>query len=588
MGLFKTILGVFVHFYLLRLGLGSTAMNANGDLVKNPLYLPLMEINSSIPVGDFLSIRNTMRITTETLRGLSPIDSYSHATLHTDAKEKTLLEEVLTEISSALSVVPVVAENKVSISYPDLKAYAEIQGREASRAQSVLLDMYHALNHDLNAGQEVKTEGFQVLESKPGAYRGHSKSIQYFTHPYPAGHWALRASALGDPNFISILKISGIRFSVQLHPTDARGYRLLLNMVDKDMASTFNRPYTDEEQAALNTALSFMSSVYSGLGMTATMTAGNNGQSLSPNGTILMGNATEPSLLYGHVIGRGDPNHSYFGMVPLRGPDAGIEFSLGGKAPEPGNTARVAWCFDELNATADAIASALSEKRAQSAYYQTHIQVESIRQVPHSAIESDNSQSVTTDTIPSQTVQENKQSADNARSKQYFVHRYPADHWALKALGPGDSHFISVLNISGRRFTVQLNPTDARGYRLLISLRDRDMDSTFNRAYTDEEEAALNTAIALMKSVYADLGMTVDTAIAGNNSQKLNSKGEVVMGNEHEPSLLHGHVIGRGDPTQCYVGSVPLRGPIEGWNSTCVPTPLSQEIQQKSPGMGRN
>lgn len=31
-----------------------------------------------------------------------------------------------------------------------------------------------------------------------------------------------------------------------------------------------------------------------------------------------------------------------------------------------------------------------------------------------------------------------------------------------------------------------------------------------------------------------------------------------------EPSLIHGHVIGRGNPELCYVGAVPLGGPIPG------------------------
>ncbi len=213
------------------------------------------------------------------------------------------------------------------------------------------------------------------------ATTANSKSVmskQYYPHPYPANHYALKTPSLGDPFCISILDVSGIRISVLFNPTDSRGYRLLLALVAEDMKTTFNRPFTDEEEGALHTAMSFMGSVYSGLGMTVTTaTAGNNTQSLTPNGTIMMGNEHEPSLLHGHIMGRGDPNRCYLASVPLRGPAAGIEFNMRGQSQEPGNDKKIKWDPDELKQAKEAVLEAIVQKLEQSSYYHQHIQFES-------------------------------------------------------------------------------------------------------------------------------------------------------------------------------------------------------------------
>lgn len=127
------------------------------------------------------------------------------------------------------------------------------------------------------------------------------------------------------------------------------------------MSSTFNRDYTVEEKFALNTALCILSTAYENFGLIAqTEIAGNNSQSLTELGEIVLGNKREPSLLHGHIIGRGNPDHAYIGNVPLRGPAAGAMFNMRGDGVDKGNEAKTKWENGQRECVAEAIAHEVS------------------------------------------------------------------------------------------------------------------------------------------------------------------------------------------------------------------------------------
>lgn len=160
---------------------------------------------------------------------------------------------------------------------------------------------------------------------------------------------------------------------------------------------------------------------------------------------------------------------------------------------------------------------------------------------------------------------------------------------------------------------VRLHPMDARGHRSLVTVTDeKEPRLAFNRPAEPHEYAALGAGLALMRHVYQRMGAVGQTSVAGNNAHSLRSpprKGgdvkvgddgghevdgvdrggasgavsaapaptgsrstsgshgdsRLVAGSPHEPSLLHGHVIGRGPPARdCMVRGVPLRGPPPG------------------------
>jgi len=113
-----------------------------------------------------------------------------------------------------------------------------------------------------------------------------------------------------------------------------------------------------------------------------------------------------------------------------------------------------------------------------------------------------------------------------------------------------------------------MNPTDKRGYRCIVRLiKNDDMKSTFNRDYTTQEKIGFGLTIQLVADVYARLLPISQVAIAGNVSQKLDGEtGVTLIGGPGEPSLLHAHIFGRGNPEGQYIGNVKLDGPVPGLN----------------------
>jgi hypothetical protein len=151
---------------------------------------------------------------------------------------------------------------------------------------------------------------------------------------------------------------------------------------------------------------------------------------------------------------------------------------------------------------------------------------------------------------------------------KYIEHKYPENHWALDSTKEGTC--VAFIKVHDKyNYSVKLNPTDRRGYRALVTyvgLDGSDIQSTFNRQYTLGEQKGLSDVTTLMVEVYKKMGLPiVQTAQAGNNSHSLDEAlGITQIGSAKEPSMLHTHVWGRGNPKHEYILGVPLDGPKPG------------------------
>ncbi|KAL6044075.1 hypothetical protein QOT17_023513 [Balamuthia mandrillaris] len=156
---------------------------------------------------------------------------------------------------------------------------------------------------------------------------------------------------------------------------------------------------------------------------------------------------------------------------------------------------------------------------------------------------------------------------------------YPPSHWAhgitVEARQADSLYRVGALWHRGEvPVVVALNPTDSRGYRLLCTVTDpEDVTRTFNKAPTAEQMAALGAALAFMAvPVFQELGLVAQTMVLGNNSHSMEKEGGegeeeeevMVVGQPHEPHLIHGHVVGRGNPRWEVVKGLPLGGPPPG------------------------
>lgn len=145
----------------------------------------------------------------------------------------------------------------------------------------------------------------------------------------------------------------------------------------------------------------------------------------------------------------------------------------------------------------------------------------------------------------------------------YHSTKYSNDHWANRYPEQTDDDFIYILEIEQSKYLVKLNPTDSRGYRVIIKLIHDQMESTLNRPYTIYESTGLMYAASIVAHSLQKIGVIVQIEVAGNNSQKL-VDGKIIIGNDTEPSFLHAHIICRGDPEFDYVKGVTLKGPVVG------------------------
>jgi hypothetical protein len=148
----------------------------------------------------------------------------------------------------------------------------------------------------------------------------------------PCGFEQWKASNKVDKYRVGILLYFDIPVIVKVNPTDNRGYRLIATVSDeKDPRNTFNRRATEDEQGALGTALSFLRNMFDSMGMIGqSFVAGNNCHVVTEGGAVEVGTPKEPSMIHGHVLGRGRLGFEYLPSVPLKGPPMGEEFSLRG------------------------------------------------------------------------------------------------------------------------------------------------------------------------------------------------------------------------------------------------------------------
>ena len=149
----------------------------------------------------------------------------------------------------------------------------------------------------------------------------------------------------------------------------------------------------------------------------------------------------------------------------------------------------------------------------------------------------------------------------------FYKHEYSPSHWAIDFTRAGTS--IAVITVRDKfHFSVILNPTDCQGYRSIIRYLNEDNDSissAFNRSYTLSEQRAINDVTAIMTKVYEKIGVIAQFSQLGNNSHQFDSRSRITrVGSDMEPSLLHLHMWGRGDPDMEYIQGVPLRGPKPG------------------------
>lgn len=209
------------------------------------------------------------------------------------------------------------------------------------------------------------------------------KRLTFYDKPYKDGHWALHIPTIADKNFIATLKINGVKIGLKLNQTDARGYRgsaCLMADSESKMVSTFNRDYSINEKLALNAALSIFAGAYENHGIIAQISiAGNNSQSVNPDGSVQIGNEKEPSLLHGHIIGRGNPETAYIGNVALKGPKAGSEMNLRGDGSDEGNKSKEKWKDGDMEIVAKGIANEIV-KILRSSPELRKIEIVSIRQ----------------------------------------------------------------------------------------------------------------------------------------------------------------------------------------------------------------
>lgn len=114
------------------------------------------------------------------------------------------------------------------------------------------------------------------------------------------------------------------------------------------------------------------------------------------------------------------------------------------------------------------------------------------------------------------------------QSKLVFhpVDSIPDNHWAIKC---EEEFLVGVYDSMDKKVLVKLNPTDRRGYRVIIQLYSSDMKSTFNRVWSQEEMNAVLFVASKLSMMYFDLGLFPQMVFAGNNSMEV-ANGEVLVG----------------------------------------------------------
>jgi hypothetical protein len=141
----------------------------------------------------------------------------------------------------------------------------------------------------------------------------------------------------------------------------------------------------------------------------------------------------------------------------------------------------------------------------------------------------------------------------------YYPNDYPPEHWAYKSAADAN-YFVARCGA----LYVKLNPTDSRGFRLIVSLEDH--PDNWNRPFTREEHNALFLLAVQVKFILLEELGVADVQIiqANNNAHGLARDGSVLLGNAREPYMLHVHVVARDTPGRRFLQHLVLRGPAPG------------------------
>ncbi len=155
---------------------------------------------------------------------------------------------------------------------------------------------------------------------------------------------------------------------------------------------------------------------------------------------------------------------------------------------------------------------------------------------------------------------------DRLTAPKFYDHPYPADHWSMIPAQLEDPKMIALATFENLHYAFFINPTDSRGYRCIVRLIDNeDMPTTFNREFTPMEHLGLAVI-----AEQAERAMRLITPLAqvfklGNNAHGFDEPSQTILiGNEHEPCILHSHVLGRGNPEVEYIPGIKLGGPPPG------------------------
>lgn len=133
-------------------------------------------------------------------------------------------------------------------------------------------------------------------------------------------------------------------------------------------------------------------------------------------------------------------------------------------------------------------------------------------------------------------------------------------HWSIDC---DPDFFVQTITMNGCHILIKINPTDRRGYRLIIQLwGKKDIKSTLNRPWTESEMDSVFRAASMISRYYYSKGLIPQIVFAGNNSME--REGEVIVIGKNEPAMMHVHIFGRGLIEKEYIFGIPLGGPEIG------------------------